>query len=139
MFGNWFLGTSIWDTRVLEIALKDLENLIKERKESYPVIVDVGCGRGRSFRRLRELFAPDLLIGAEIDEDLLSLAAVEAEKPESAASLVLGTSASLALADRSVDMLISRLRKKLDDDSRSPRFIKTVWRTGYQFVGASDS
>ncbi len=41
--------------------------------------------------------------------------------------------------DRSVDMLISRLRKKLDDDSRSPRFIKTIWRTGYQFVGASDS
>jgi DNA-binding response OmpR family regulator len=36
--------------------------------------------------------------------------------------------------DRSVDMLVSRLRKKLDDDSRSPRFIKTVWRVGYQFV-----
>ncbi len=41
--------------------------------------------------------------------------------------------------DRSVDMLISRLRKKLADDSRSPQFIKTVWRTGYQFVGGSDS
>ncbi len=41
--------------------------------------------------------------------------------------------------DRSVDMLISRLRKKLADDSRSPRFIKTIWRTGYQFVGSSDS
>lgn len=37
--------------------------------------------------------------------------------------------------DRSVDMLVSRLRNKLDDDSRSPRFIKTVWRVGYQFVG----
>jgi DNA-binding response OmpR family regulator len=41
--------------------------------------------------------------------------------------------------DRSVDMLISRLRKKLDDDSKSPRYIKTIWRTGYQFVGVSDS
>jgi DNA-binding response OmpR family regulator len=40
--------------------------------------------------------------------------------------------------DRSVDMLISRLRKKLADDSRSPRFIKTIWRTGYQFVGDAD-
>ena len=40
--------------------------------------------------------------------------------------------------DRSVDMVISRLRKKLGEDSRSPRFIKTVWRTGYQFVGAGD-
>jgi DNA-binding response OmpR family regulator len=41
--------------------------------------------------------------------------------------------------DRSVDMLISRLRKKLADDSRSSRFIKTVWRSGYQFVGGTDS
>ena len=41
--------------------------------------------------------------------------------------------------DRSVDMLVSRVRKKLGDDSRAPRFIKTIWRTGYQFVGASDS
>lgn len=37
--------------------------------------------------------------------------------------------------DRSIDMLISRLRDKLGDDSRSPRFIKTVRLTGYQFVG----
>ncbi len=37
--------------------------------------------------------------------------------------------------DRSIDMAISRLRHKLGDDSRSPRFIKTVWRVGYQFVG----
>ena len=37
--------------------------------------------------------------------------------------------------DRSVDMIVSRLRQKLADDARSPRFIKTVWRTGYQFVG----
>ena len=41
--------------------------------------------------------------------------------------------------DRSVDMLISRLRKKLGDDSRSPRFIKTIRSAGYQFVGAADS
>jgi DNA-binding response OmpR family regulator len=41
--------------------------------------------------------------------------------------------------DRSVDMLVSRVRRKLGDDSRSPRFIKTIFRTGYQFVGGSDS
>ena len=41
--------------------------------------------------------------------------------------------------DRSVDMLVSRLRKKLEEDSRSPRFIKTIRGTGYQFVGGDDS
>jgi len=37
--------------------------------------------------------------------------------------------------DRSIDMLVSRLRDKLGDDSKAPRFIKTVRLTGYQFVG----
>jgi len=40
--------------------------------------------------------------------------------------------------DRSVDMLVSRLRRKLDDDSRSPRWIKTIRGTGYQCVGGGD-
>lgn len=40
--------------------------------------------------------------------------------------------------DRSVDMLVSRLRRKLADDSRSPRWVKTIRGTGYQFVGGGD-
>jgi DNA-binding response OmpR family regulator len=40
--------------------------------------------------------------------------------------------------DRSIDMLISRLREKLGDEPRRPRFIRTVRMGGYQFVGAVD-
>ncbi|HVN71168.1 MAG TPA: winged helix-turn-helix domain-containing protein [Desulfomonilia bacterium] len=36
--------------------------------------------------------------------------------------------------DRSVDMYISRLRKKLGDDTSHPARIKTVWGSGYLFV-----
>ena len=36
---------------------------------------------------------------------------------------------------RSVDILVSRLRQKLNDTAKQPRFIKTVWGTGYTFVG----
>ena len=36
--------------------------------------------------------------------------------------------------DRSVDMAVSRLRKKFDDDADNPLKIKTVWGTGYLFV-----
>ena len=38
--------------------------------------------------------------------------------------------------DRSIDMLVSRLRDKLRDNAQAPRFIKTIRLTGYQFVGA---
>ena len=37
--------------------------------------------------------------------------------------------------DRSVDVLISRLRNKLGDSKKNPRFIKTIWGTGYKFIG----
>jgi DNA-binding response OmpR family regulator len=40
-----------------------------------------------------------------------------------------------ATFNRSVDVLISRLRTKLGDDPKSPKYIKTVWGTGYTFVG----
>jgi len=36
--------------------------------------------------------------------------------------------------DRTIDMLISRLRKKFDDDPSKPKRIKTVWKKGYLFV-----
>lgn len=37
--------------------------------------------------------------------------------------------------DRWVDIRISRLRNKLDDDAEHPHKIKTVWGKGYLFVG----
>ncbi len=37
--------------------------------------------------------------------------------------------------DRSVDVLVSRLRQKLGDDPRNPVFIKTVRGLGYRFIG----
>lgn len=37
--------------------------------------------------------------------------------------------------NRSVDITMSRLRQKLNDDPKSPNFIKTVWGTGYVFIG----
>jgi two-component system OmpR family response regulator len=37
--------------------------------------------------------------------------------------------------DRSVDVIISRIRKKLGDEPKSPKYIKSVRGIGYKFVG----
>ncbi len=37
--------------------------------------------------------------------------------------------------DRSIDVLISRLRQKLGDDPKKPDYIKTIWGSGYKFIG----
>lgn len=36
---------------------------------------------------------------------------------------------------RSIDVILSRLRSKLSDDAKKPRYIKTVWGAGYAFIG----
>ncbi len=40
--------------------------------------------------------------------------------------------------DRSIDVLVSRVRQKLGDDPRQPTFIRTVRGVGYRFVGGGD-
>jgi DNA-binding response OmpR family regulator len=40
--------------------------------------------------------------------------------------------------DRSIDVLVSRLRQKLNDDPKTPTFIQTIRGTGYRFIGGSD-
>ncbi|MBN1998247.1 response regulator transcription factor [candidate division KSB1 bacterium] len=40
--------------------------------------------------------------------------------------------------NRTVDVLISRIRQKLNDDPKNPRFIKTVWGSGYKYIGDED-
>jgi DNA-binding response OmpR family regulator len=40
------------------------------------------------------------------------------------------------ITERSVDTLIKRLRKKIEGDPAEPRYILTVWGTGYKFADA---
>jgi DNA-binding response OmpR family regulator len=35
--------------------------------------------------------------------------------------------------DRSIDSLVSRVRRKLEADPSKPRYLQTVWGAGYRF------
>jgi len=39
--------------------------------------------------------------------------------------------------DRSIDVLVSRLRQKLRDDAKKPTFIRTIRGSGYSFIGGN--
>jgi ubiquinone/menaquinone biosynthesis C-methylase UbiE len=104
-FGVWFLSTKVWDVHVLDIAVADLVRLIPNRRASYPVVLDLGCGNGRSFQYLWKQFDPELIIGADIDRTMLEKAAEEADRLPVEIGLVQGNSSRLGLADGSVDLL----------------------------------
>ncbi len=40
----------------------------------------------------------------------------------------------IAAFDRSIDVMVVRLRKLIEDDPRQPRWLQTVWGVGYMFV-----
>ena len=42
------------------------------------------------------------------------------------------------VGDRSIDSLVSRLRKKLEADPDEPRWLQTVWGAGYRFADSDD-
>lgn len=39
-----------------------------------------------------------------------------------------------AVTSRSFDLILSRIRKKLGDDPKNPRFFRTIWGSGYAFI-----
>jgi ubiquinone/menaquinone biosynthesis C-methylase UbiE len=108
-FGDWFLQTPTWDVHVLEVALRDLDPLIPARRESYPVVIDVGCGWGRSLKKLNERFRPERLVGFDIAPKMVEAAAREVAGLRTAsgvpAEIVQASSAALPLPDASVDLL----------------------------------
>ena len=38
------------------------------------------------------------------------------------------------VTDRAIDVHIANLRKKIEDNPKEPKYIRTVWGVGYKFV-----
>ncbi|WP_419771043.1 MAG: response regulator transcription factor [Candidatus Marinarcus sp.] len=58
-----------------------------------------------------------------------------ANKISSREQILHATSLDLNTKNRTIDMHISNIRYKIGDDSKNPKYIKSVWGIGYKFVG----
>lgn len=85
----------------------------------------------------RELLSPDNVV-LSLSSGEYDLLLVLVQRPQRTLTrdqlLDLTRGRAAAVFDRSVDIQISRLRKKLGDDPKDPRTIKTVWGGGYLFA-----
>jgi len=104
-FGFWFLRSHTWQHHVLRVAINDLRGLFSESLPANPVLLDAGCGQGKSFRHLRQTFAPQRLIGVDADPHSLQLSAEEAARQGFDVELIGSDCATLNVADASVDLL----------------------------------
>lgn len=104
-FGLWFLRSHTWQHRVLRVAIDDLRRLFDGALPSEPVLLDAGCGQGKSFNHLRQVFAPSRLLGVDADPDSLTMSRAEARAHGINVELIGSDCAALQLADASVDML----------------------------------
>ncbi len=104
-FGYWFLSTDVWVTRVLKVAIKDLAGLIDNRLEKYPVVVDVGCGQGRSFKMLKETFKAERMIGVEFEDENLDDARKRVKEDNVEVEFIKGDCAKIDLPDGVADIV----------------------------------
>jgi ubiquinone/menaquinone biosynthesis C-methylase UbiE len=105
-FGVWFLGTQTWVQFVLEAAVADLLDLIgSSRPQGVEVVLDVGCGQGKSFRFLKQAFSPKVMIGIDANTEILEKARVQARRDRVDVELRLANGAATGLPDSSVDIL----------------------------------
>ncbi len=126
-FGVWFLNTETWAIHVLKRAVDDLQRMIGPNA-GFPVIVDVGCGWGRSFVLLKERFAPRTLIGIDVSTEMLKSAQTEAGKHGIDVDLRQANSAKLPLPSESVDMVFCHqtFHHLVDQDSALSEFHRVL-------------
>jgi ubiquinone/menaquinone biosynthesis C-methylase UbiE len=136
-FGLWFLRTATWEHHVLRVAINDLKRLVDTPLPAAPVIVDVGCGQGQSFRLLGNAFKPGRIIGVDFHEPSL----VEAQRAARACSqddgwattieLLQGDCARLPLPDASADIVFCHQTfHHLVDQGRSLAEFRRVLKPG---------
>ena len=104
-FGLWFLRSYTWQYRVLRVAIDDFRSLFSEALPSNPVLLDAGCGQGKSFKYLQQTFMPERLIGVDADPHSLNQSREEAVYQGIAVELIGSDCATLAVPDASVDLL----------------------------------
>jgi len=104
-FGFWFLQSHVWQHHVLRVAINDLVRLTGGPLPQAPVLLDAGCGQGRSFGLLNAAFVPARMIGLDADPHSLECSHREAERLGLEVELIASDCASIDLPDASVDLL----------------------------------
>lgn len=142
-FGFWFLGTETWQTFVIRKAIEDLGRLIPEGSwPKRPVVLDAGCGQGKSFQPLYERFAPERIIAIDVEPRCIarSTRAAEMLRGKLAIDVQLGDASALELSDASVDLIFCHQAfHHMSDQKASLQEFHRVLRPGGRLLFAEST
>lgn len=137
--GFWFLRSHAWQHHVLRVAINDLRSLFSDELPTAPVILDAGCGQGKSFQYLDKTFAPKRLIGLDADPLSLHLSAEEARRQGIDIELIGSDCAELKVADDSIDILFCHqtFHHLVQQDRALAEFYRVLKPGGYLLFAES--
>ncbi|WP_338526664.1 methyltransferase domain-containing protein [Pseudomonas batumici] len=138
-FGFWFLRSHTWQYHVLRVAINDLRGLFSEAPPANPVLLDVGCGQGKSFQYLQQVFAPARLIGLDADPHSLQLSGEEAQRRGLEVELIGSDCATLEVPSQSVDILFCHqtFHHLVQQDRALAEFYRVLKPGGYLLFAES--
>lgn len=137
--GFWFLRSHTWQHHVLRVAINDLRSLFSDELPTAPVILDAGCGQGKSFQYLDKTFAPKRLIGLDADPLSLHLSAEEARRQGIDIELIGSDCAELKVSDDSIDILFCHqtFHHLVQQDRALAEFYRVLKPGGYLLFAES--
>ncbi len=84
----------------------------------------------------KEVFIDDYQIDlTKIEYEIFLFLCENINKVSSREKIVNATTINSDNKNRTIDMHISNIRQKIGDDSKLPKYIKSIWGIGYKFVG----
>lgn len=87
-------------------------------------------------RESRTLFVDDYLVDlTKIEFDIFNYLIENQNKTSSREQILNAVGLDFNTKNRTIDMHISNIRAKIGDDTKNPRYIKSVWGIGYRFIG----
>lgn len=123
---------------VEEVMLK-LKNVDKRLSATLPLLHSYENGSLRIMPLNREVYVQDKIVNlTKYEYDLLWHLATNRNRIYNRDQLIEICFSDSEAFDRVIDAYIKNIRKKLQDDANKPKYIKTHYGVGYQFVGELD-
>lgn len=105
-FGRWFIGTKMWERRVVDDSMRRFVRLLAGRGRSPRRVLDAGCGPGSEIPLIEQYFKPDAIVAVDVDPGEVERARVQSRRCRCEVDVSRADVTRLAYPDRSFDMVV---------------------------------